>query len=500
MLAIAFNFTAGRYHATPWGHHVNEGHIEWPPAPWRLLRALVAAAYKLEHRIQWPEVRALLTGPLSHPPEYILPPTTAGHTRHYMPTAGNPTLVFDRFLTIGQGAGADTAPSDTLTVLWPGTTLTGTQNTLLDTLLSGIAYLGRAEGWTEAHRLTAAELAERPPPHAIPDDAKHPHAPGELIRLQTLADQATFDQQIALYRKQLKGAALKRLPATRFDGLLVDIGQLRKDGWSAPPASTWQTYRITPPTQPQVQAHDIQAATGPYVAIYALHCAVQQRLEQTVSLAEQVHRTLLRFADSPPPAQLTGRGSNGAQAQSHQHAYYLPVDDDGDGKIDHLLVYSRQPFTPATDRALRRLRVLYRRDADHHVTVALEAIGPINEYRDALRCLRTARTWTSATPFVMPKFPKKGPAGRAKIVTSECQHHHHPAPTTITHHSLLRLNRGGRTLQWHRFKRWRATRRPPAKDTGYGFRLEFEHPVSGPIALGYASHYGLGQFVPQTDE
>ena len=42
MLAIRFDFTANRYHATQWGRHVNEGVLEWPPSPWRILRAIVA--------------------------------------------------------------------------------------------------------------------------------------------------------------------------------------------------------------------------------------------------------------------------------------------------------------------------------------------------------------------------------------------------------------------------------------------------------------------------
>ena len=43
MIALSVRFIAGRYHATPWGHHVNEGLIEWPPSPWRILRALLAS-------------------------------------------------------------------------------------------------------------------------------------------------------------------------------------------------------------------------------------------------------------------------------------------------------------------------------------------------------------------------------------------------------------------------------------------------------------------------
>ena len=42
MFALAIRFVAGRYHATPWGRHVNEADVAWPPEPWRLLRAFVA--------------------------------------------------------------------------------------------------------------------------------------------------------------------------------------------------------------------------------------------------------------------------------------------------------------------------------------------------------------------------------------------------------------------------------------------------------------------------
>ena len=40
MTTIRLTFPAARYHATPWGRHVNEGVPEWPPSPYRLLRAL----------------------------------------------------------------------------------------------------------------------------------------------------------------------------------------------------------------------------------------------------------------------------------------------------------------------------------------------------------------------------------------------------------------------------------------------------------------------------
>ena len=42
MIIIEIGFLAGKFHATPWDRHVNEGIEEWPPSPWRILRALIS--------------------------------------------------------------------------------------------------------------------------------------------------------------------------------------------------------------------------------------------------------------------------------------------------------------------------------------------------------------------------------------------------------------------------------------------------------------------------
>ncbi len=48
---LAFRFPLGRYHANPWDRAVNEGASEWPPSPWRILRALVATWHT-----RWPDL------------------------------------------------------------------------------------------------------------------------------------------------------------------------------------------------------------------------------------------------------------------------------------------------------------------------------------------------------------------------------------------------------------------------------------------------------------
>ena len=112
MPTIVLRFPGGRYHATPWGSHVNEGAIEWPPSPWRLVRALTATGYS---KLHWSGARPpqeavtlfeKLAGVL---PRYGLPSQAVGtHSRHYMPTARfkngreETTLVLDTWAQVNE--------------------------------------------------------------------------------------------------------------------------------------------------------------------------------------------------------------------------------------------------------------------------------------------------------------------------------------------------------------------------------------------------------------
>src|SRR6266545_7502549 len=107
MIRLLFDFSAGSYHATPWGHHVNEGLVEWPPSPWRLLRALIAAGYSTQGWTELPSnARALIEALAGTLPIYRLPPTSVAHSRHYMPVGiiekgrEKTTLVFDAWANV----------------------------------------------------------------------------------------------------------------------------------------------------------------------------------------------------------------------------------------------------------------------------------------------------------------------------------------------------------------------------------------------------------------
>src|ERR1039458_1258362 len=123
-LYISIRFLTGRAHLHHWHAHHSDGRVDWPPSPWRLLRALVAAAGSglttLPDSIA--PVLADMDGddlPLSRlssllseiagPPEIWLPRTSGGHTRHFLPIhKGDGTVknsgsaVFDTFASLGK--------------------------------------------------------------------------------------------------------------------------------------------------------------------------------------------------------------------------------------------------------------------------------------------------------------------------------------------------------------------------------------------------------------
>ena len=149
-ITLKMTFPAGRYHATPWGRHVNEGVPEWPPSPWRLLRAIIAVWKRTCPDLPEAQVRRILEQ-LLLPPFFRLPPHVPAHTRHYMPLGkkspaevrgGGTTLVFDTFVVLGR--------HEPLFVGWTEAELDSEDRTAFERLVRNLTWLGRAEGWVHA--------------------------------------------------------------------------------------------------------------------------------------------------------------------------------------------------------------------------------------------------------------------------------------------------------------------------------------------------------------
>jgi len=120
--------------------------------------------------------------------------------------------------------------------------------------------------------------------------------------------------------------------------------------------------------------------------------------------------------------------------------------------------------------------------------LGLEAVGEIEKVAPEL--VGPSKVWTSHTPFAPPRHGKRHQSWDdlvAAQVKEELVRRDKPAPVRVA------LVRG----EWLAYRRHRpTTERLEEGRRATGVRIEFDRPVTGPLALGALSHFGLGLFVP----
>jgi CRISPR-associated protein Csb2 len=253
----------------------------------------------------------------------------------------------------------------------------------------------------------------------------------------------------------------------------------------------------------QPQALTITAAR------FALSSATMPPLAEALAVGEHVRMALLRCSDGHPV--FLGRNERGrpVHERRHSHAWFLPADDDADGTLDHVVVHALAGFDRAALRALAQLRRVWGHGGSD-LTLTLVDLGSPNELgclrREALRRglssqLGTARVWESLTPFVPPRHIKYRNGGvrdapHEQVARLLALHGFSPARVESLAAAEVTVPRPSTPTDWHRFRRLRTSGGGcRGMNAAFGFRLHFECPVTGPIALGYAAHQGLGQFV-----
>ena len=479
MTVISLQFTAGRYHATPWGRNVNEGEAEWPPAPFRLARAL----YDVWKR-RFPDVPAermtsifrLLAGK----PVYSLPPVTRSHLRLYLDTnkkgGTNKQLVFDPFIVIDRkkkvlmkfdvGLGRD-------------------DRLLLDELVRGLSYFGRSESWVRAglHK----------PDHSIewnctPLDENTDIQPGKVVRVACLIPENDY-VSVPVAARNNGGEDLTWLKA-----LKLSTNELQKMKVGDHPCLMRADYN----DRSTLMHTGLEPKPFSFIqrircVRYALSSRVLPPVQETVSLAERLRKKLMgihkNVQNSNPEmvsSLFSGKDQNGNPLKDHTHAMYLPLDEDRDGRLDHVMILVKKPFGPDELTALDRLRSIRQPDGRPDVKMVLTSMSDKIEKKAATQ-------WISVTPFVTARHYRKGRGSYEDWIKGElvreCFFHGMPEPVEITMREGV--NCMGRTIRWMDYLRGRGGERPLR---GHGFAIRFEKPVAGPFALGSLCHYGLGLF------
>lgn len=525
MPTVKLRFPGGRYHATPWGHHVNEGLIEWPPSPWRLLRALIACGFTSQGWSEVPPVARRLIDKLAAVlPLYRLPSASAAHSRHFMPVGElakgreRTTLVFDTWANVGSGE---------LLIHWPCELDTDAME-LLGKLASSLGYLGRSESWIEA-QLTDDHPAEW---NAMPC-VDHVHrGPGweqvSLMAAIAADDYVTWQKQqaetaLAPYPlpegtkkptaklQKVRESALAPYPPDLLSCLTRETAWWKGHGWSQPPGSQRVLYwrrsdalQVGVPTAPRPPAAHAVSTMLLAITTASGNRSALPSVTRTLAQAELIHRAIIgclgkgHRVDCP---ELTGKDAlNRPLRNHHEHAHTIPLDLDGDGRLDHIIIYAAMGLGDAAQRAIRTLRRTWTKGGAGDLQVAVVGCGDLEMLRLLPPPLRLeldgilgppegARSWESVTPFVLPKtLDRRSKRSVSGQIQTELASRRLPEAAGVEIDPELT-----RSLR-HYVRRRLHGGVPPRVDAGYGLRLHFTEPIRGPLLLGYASHYGLGLF------
>lgn len=466
MVSVTVQFLTGRFHATPWDHHVNEGVAEWPISPWRILRALTASLHTrcpgLDRAIAEVVLRKLAVAPT-----FTLPRGATGHTRHYLSLNGlrrtEASLTFDAFVALDRDA--------RVYVHWP-VDLTAAEWSALDTMSRGVSYLGRAESWCEVE--TLKDGVPRPESNCWPRAGDLGTDGVQVVRVLCPAE--TLTQQ-----------DLERTTA-----------DLQREGWNDPPGTRWVWYdrparalSVDQPASPSASPRP-----RPVVAEFALGGRVLPLLTDAVLIAERIRAAVLSRHGLPSET-LSGKTPEGDPLKAqHRHAHYVPDCRPRGNRVTHVLVYAPEGLSESEQAALATVTFLPQPHNRPNLDIVLSGFGDAADLSRTTPLFAVASRWRSRTPFVLVRHPRRGKDTPTEQVGRELQQRGFPQPLTIVPTMGVPLfdphaGRSGET-RWVEFvTSRRALNHPPG---AFGFEITFRQPVQGPLLLGYGCHYGLGQF------
>ena len=477
---LAIRFPVGRYHANPWDRAVNEGVSEWPPSPWRLLRALVATWHT-----RWPDLPApVLDGlldALADPPSYYTPATLPGHTRHYLPgldhqkgETGRTDLTLDPFLSV--------RPNEDLLVRWDAD-LPDEQRHALAKLAELLPYLGRAESACEAR----------------------------LLNQDPVPDATWWRAGAAGSRRTRLLAPTRPLSRTVLEASTVDIRKRRR---TLPPGTRWISYAADRQPVPQPESAPPTAdPAGPVTAVrFAVMGPVPFKATHGILLADEAHRQAglaLSRAEVPDDHRQRLLGTDGA-ATDHRHAHWIPLADgyERGAPVRSLIVWVPRGLQTEDVRAVLSMRKMSGRRGGRsesggydipgfpEIEVLFQAAGGVEQVAPEL--CGPARRWRSLTPYLPVRHRKRESPEEYLAADVAAELRYRPQYRDLPPPAVTRVEQGSAMVdRWaSEFRRHRITERRLRSRPGLGLRLEFPEPVTGPLVLGQLSHFGYGIFVP----
>lgn len=476
-------FLRGSYHATPWGMHVNDGIPEWPPSTWRLLRAMVHSWKtnfpEIPKGVVWPMLQKLAW----EAPCYNLPDASVSRSRYDMPAYAKSTLVTETFVVVGKKP---------VNIVWRNVTLDTGEVAMMRNLLEKIRYFGRAESRCTMQVIEESRYNCAP----LSDDEQ---GGTKIVRVLTPRADVSFVDLC-------EGS--RQVP---LDAISVTARALQDGNRSDPPGGRYVWYENPGNIFLQETSGDTRSSHLHNITLvrYAVVGTIRPPVTDALRIGDMARTACMsrygRMMDRCVSYMFAGKDADGQPLADHMHASYLPTCEVHAGEIDHLTVMAPGGFDRHELDVLFGLKRLYGRGLPI-VRLVFQGCGTRDDF-DSVPILQKARKWVSITPMILTRHAKYRGTGNTKRLVDGPEEQvrrelaarygnaYDPHDVIIDGNHTAMYKTDARPAD---FYRWRShgsigDKRP------YKVRLEFEEEVRGPISLGYASHYGLGMFMPEAD-
>ena len=476
----------GAYHATPWGKHVNEGIPEWPPSPWRLLRAIISSWKNTKSELKDENIWPILQKLAGELPVFKLPDASVSHTRHYMPTSSKKTLIINTFVVTG---------NKPLYILWNNVTFSQQEIELLQSILKNLHYFGRAESWCTI----SISTEHHDNYNCVPLEDQENVSDGELVRVLVPNQNVDF---VDLSNPQLDEDNLKSISIT--------TAVLQNKNYIDPPGGKWVQY-IRPQncfeekTYPKNNTSMLDNIT---LVRYAVVGTIRPHIKDTLRVGDLARNACMskygKIKNGDTSTIFSGKDGKGKPLLNHTHAFYLSTYETQHDEIDHFTIFAPSGFNKEELEALFCLKRLYRYNTTD-VNLLFQGCGNKNIFSD-VPIFKKSCKWISATPLILTRhvhYKGKKNDRRIRANGPEEQIRNELMNRYGKEYSIKNIKIDGgqtnidnTTTKPSDFFRWRK-HGSIGDGTTYKVELEFEEKVTGPITLGYASHFGLGMFVPQ---
>ena len=434
----------------------------------------------LEDATVWPILAKIAEQP---PPKYHLPDATVSHTRHYMPTSKKPSLVLNTCVV---------TENKPLYIIWDDLTLSEYETDVLKNILKNINYFGRVESWCTVE--LATNVVE---PNCVSLEDQN-LMDVDLVSVLTPNPEVKFVDTCTRSKKD----------TAELRSISITTTELQNSNYVDPPGGRWVRYqRPKNCFEPKISnLTSTSILDNIHIVRYAIIGAVRPPITDTLRVGDLARRACMSIHNqrtgSTSPT-FSGKAVDGETLKGHTHASYLPTYESQKKELDHLTIISPKGFGVDELNSMLELKTLrnYNRPAIH---LLFQDCGARDNFSD-VPILHESREWVSSTPFILTRHTKvRGQKGAKRIVDgledqirseiekryepkyADCLDTVEPIDARTMRHTRSRMDD---------FFRWRQHGSVGDGRT-HNMRLVFSKPVKGPITLGYASHFGLGMFVP----